>query len=84
MCWQKKRRQVVRMKGNVCLYCNEPQLPSTISIDHVLPKHLGGTNHISNLAVSCKWCNRLKGSLLLTSFIELYGIKITKKIARYL
>jgi len=31
-----------------------------LSVDHILPKALGGTNHITNLQIMCTTCNSLK------------------------
>jgi hypothetical protein len=36
---------------------------SDATIEHIIPKSKGGTNHLDNLAVSHRLCNELKGSL---------------------
>lgn len=66
-----------------CLYCND-KLGSKITLDHVLPKSMGGTDHIKNLALCCRSCNQKKNNLLLTQFIKAFDIKITKEIEKYL
>jgi 5-methylcytosine-specific restriction endonuclease McrA len=46
-----------------CAYC---QQPATISnpweIDHILPRSRGGSDRVSNLALSCHACNQAKGN----------------------
>lgn len=65
-----------------CIFCNEGNV-NKITIDHVFPKRLGGTNKLSNLAFCCKSCNEKKGGLLLDQFLRAFEIPVTLKIARY-
>lgn len=45
-----------------CVYCGDPDAPS---IDHVIPRRLGGTSDPENLVRACVPCNSEKGALLL-------------------
>lgn len=45
-----------------CVACNKPLLRKAFTIDHVFPKALGGTDHLSNLQPMCGSCNEAKGS----------------------
>ncbi|NEP17717.1 MAG: HNH endonuclease [Leptolyngbya sp. SIO4C1] len=42
-----------------CEYCHYPEILSTapLSIDHVQPRSLGGTDDLDNLALACRRCN---------------------------
>ncbi|MEB3148201.1 MAG: HNH endonuclease signature motif containing protein, partial [Sphaerospermopsis sp.] len=42
-----------------CEYCHYPELLSTapLSIDHLQPQSLGGTDSPDNLALACRRCN---------------------------
>ena len=42
-----------------CEYCHYPELLSSapLSIDHLQPQSLGGTDHLENLALACRRCN---------------------------
>lgn len=52
------REEVVQRDGHCCVYCGNTSGP--FDIDHVLPWSRGGSNAVSNLAVSCSSCNRSK------------------------
>lgn len=73
------------------LYCEEPDgnyIPLTV--DHILPKSLGGSNDIENLQPLCYPCNKKKGNKIQGTFSKinlldslqlgtnLYKIKPTK------
>lgn len=50
----------IRERANYqCEYCHYPEVLSTapLSIDHLLPRSLGGTDELSNLALACRRCN---------------------------
>lgn len=48
-----------------CYFCGA----APESIDHLLPRCRGGTNHLSNLVSACKVCNNLKGDRTYDEFI---------------
>jgi hypothetical protein len=45
-----------------CLYCYKPLTDSQVTIDHVIPKYLGGKTSFTNCVTSCKECNNKKGN----------------------
>ena len=50
----------VRERANYhCEYCHYPEILSTapLSIDHIKPRSLGGTDEFPNLALACRRCN---------------------------
>lgn len=55
-----------RLANRCCEYCRTPQdfeeLPA--EIDHIVAEVHGGRTVASNLALSCLWCNRHKGTNL--------------------
>lgn len=53
------RAKIIR-RDRKCRYCGATSGPW--EIDHRVPISLGGTNRLSNLALSCVECNRRKGA----------------------
>ena len=49
-----------KYKGK-CYYCEKPLSKKDATMDHWVPKLLGGTNIRSNLRLSCFECNNSKG-----------------------
>lgn len=54
------RFEVLRRDGYTCRYCRSKDNPLTI--DHVMPVALGGSDDPSNLVAACKDCNSGKSS----------------------
>lgn len=50
-----------------CAYCGATDTP--FQVEHVVPKALGGSNRVSNLALACGPCNQKKGSKTLEQFL---------------
>lgn len=48
--------------GSICYLCDTQLDMDTSTIDHLIPKSLGGTNYIDNLALACYDCNHDKKS----------------------
>lgn len=58
------RREVFRRDNYTCQYCGK--ITSDLTIDHVIPRHLGGRHIWSNVASACPACNHRKGGRMLT------------------
>lgn len=54
------RKNILRRDNNRCQYCNRHQ--NDLTIDHVIPKSLGGQDTWENLVAACHKCNNKKGS----------------------
>lgn len=55
-------RDLVYEQGNgICALCGRPISKERFTIDHILPLNRGGSNDLSNLQISCEFCNKLKG-----------------------
>ncbi|WP_081161523.1 HNH endonuclease [Ensifer aridi] len=52
---------VIDRDGCSCAYCGN--IADPVHIDHIIPLSRGGTNHLSNLTVSCSSCNLEKAAL---------------------
>ena len=53
------RREVFRRDNYTCQYCGRNS--SDLTLDHVLPKHLGGEHSWTNVVAACPSCNHHKG-----------------------
>jgi 5-methylcytosine-specific restriction endonuclease McrA len=53
------KREVMRRDDYTCQYCG--QCTPVLTIDHVVPRHLGGGHTWDNLVAACPHCNHRKG-----------------------
>jgi 5-methylcytosine-specific restriction endonuclease McrA len=54
------KREIMRRDNFTCQYCG--QTASSLTIDHVIPRHLGGEHSWDNLVTACPACNHRKGA----------------------
>jgi len=74
------REKVIERDKGTCQQCGvrcctEPMAEcpcdDALTIDHILPKHLGGSNVQSNLQVLCSFCNQEKaGNYIYSHAVE--------------
>jgi 5-methylcytosine-specific restriction endonuclease McrA len=57
------RREVFIRDGYTCQYCGRQS--GDLTLDHVMPRHRGGSHTWDNLVTACKACNHRKGGKLL-------------------
>jgi 5-methylcytosine-specific restriction endonuclease McrA len=55
------RRNIFARDKNRCQYCGKKFSTTELSLDHVIPKSLGGESTWENLVCSCTGCNAKKG-----------------------
>jgi 5-methylcytosine-specific restriction endonuclease McrA len=53
------KKEVFRRDGYICQYCGKHT--TDLTVDHVIPRHLGGQHRWDNLVSACPACNRQKG-----------------------
>ena len=58
--WRKIREQIIRRDG-CCQMCGSDE---RLSVDHIVPRTLGGDDNPNNLQVLCSSCNSSKGGRL--------------------
>jgi len=54
------RREVFIRDRHTCQYCG--RIAHDLTLDHIVPRHRGGTHTWDNLVAACKGCNHRKGS----------------------
>lgn len=57
------RFEILRRDNHACRYCGGVAPDATITVDHVVPVALGGSDDPSNLVAACKDCNAGKSSV---------------------
>jgi Restriction endonuclease len=53
------RREIFARDGHACQYCGRQT--HELTLDHVMPRHRGGSHSWDNLVAACKSCNHRKG-----------------------
>lgn len=53
------KREILRRDEYTCQYCGDRS--STLTIDHIVPRHMGGRHTWENLVAACPACNHRKG-----------------------
>lgn len=56
------RYEILRRDNHTCHYCGGTSPTVALTVDHVIPRALGGTNDPSNLVAACRDCNAGKSS----------------------
>jgi len=72
------RRNLFARDRNVCQYCGKHFSSAELSIDHVVPRIMGGVDSWTNLVCACISCNARKGGRT----PELAHMKLIRKPAR--
>ncbi|GCE13543.1 RNA-guided endonuclease IscB [Tengunoibacter tsumagoiensis] len=62
------REYLLEKWNRKCAYCGARELP--LQVEHIHPRAKGGTNRISNLALSCEKCNIAKGTQDIAVFLK--------------
>lgn len=63
--WRAVRSAVLERDGYVCRFCGQP----ANTVDHVVPRHAGGTDSPNNLVAACGPCNSAKGTKSVAEFV---------------
>lgn len=67
------RREIFRRDNYSCQYCGSSS--RDLTIDHIEPKHLGGSHSWTNVVTACSYCNHRKGGRTLLQS----GMRLLKK-----
>lgn len=59
---KRTRYEVLKRDNHTCRYCGASAPDAKLTVDHVLPVSLGGTDTPDNLVAACQDCNYGKGS----------------------
>ena len=63
------RIEVMERDKETCRYCGESR-PGRMTIDHVIPRTLGGSEGLENMVVACEACNHKKSGMGFEEFLN--------------
>lgn len=65
-----------------CFYCATPLFDIPTEVDHIIARSLGGDGTTANQCITCRQCNRTKGSRTLPEFKRYVELKSPEKLIR--
>lgn len=69
------RRNIYLRDNHTCQYCGTRPPRDELTIDHIIPRSLGGESIWTNVVLACADCNAKKGS----SLLDECGMKLVKR-----
>lgn len=51
--------------ARTCLACGQREPHVRLTVDHIVPRSMGGTNSLDNLQLLCRTCNAAKGARII-------------------
>ena len=64
-----KRLAIYARDGFACAYCGAGAEDSVLTLDHLVPRELGGTHEVRNLVTACVSCNSSRRDLSMRSWL---------------
>lgn len=58
---RRKRTALIALYGSHCWLCNKSIVDEEPTIDHIVPRALGGTHKLTNLRLAHQRCNKARG-----------------------
>lgn len=87
---EEDRWNILKKTEQRCAHCGKPifaieHLENTMTIDHFIPLHKGGTNRMINLIPLCRECNKSKGDKVVDpeSYLKFIKPKYKEEIKGY-
>ncbi|MEB3179990.1 MAG: HNH endonuclease [Nostocaceae cyanobacterium] len=59
-----KKQKLIQVYGSQCWWCRQSLSEEMLTIDHLYPSSLGGSNSMENLRLACFKCNNSRGNSL--------------------
>ena len=84
---QEKRLAIYIRDGLACAYCGATIEDTKMTLDHIIPYSMGGSNDQTNLVTCCHKCNSSRGARELREFIDSvssYTLQNADKIHTYI
>ena len=58
--FKNRKRALIKEHGCKCAYCGKQMTRRGATLDHVVPRCMGGTHDLQNLKLACVDCNQRK------------------------
>ena len=62
------RRRAYQRTGDFCFYCGAPKETTQMTLDHLVPRCLGGDKSPENVVPACRKCNIEKGGMTVEEY----------------
>ena len=62
---RRRRRSLYTTYGGACIYCKQVFPMEQLTLEHLVPRSLGGSNALHNLRLACLPCNSRRGAALI-------------------
>ena len=56
------KKNILRRDKYICQYCSIELNETNATVDHIIPRHRGGSNSWVNMVAACRDCNLFKGN----------------------
>jgi 5-methylcytosine-specific restriction endonuclease McrA len=66
-----KRLAIYARDGFACVFCGADEGECLLTLDHVLPRELGGTHEATNLITACLSCNSSKRDVTMREWFRI-------------
>ena len=76
---KENKQKLYGEQEGLCNGCREHFFIKNLTVDHIIAKHVGGSDHISNLQLLCGYCNSVKGSFGMEYLLWKLGSNNTSK-----
>ena len=76
---KENKQKLYGEQEGLCNGCREHFFIKNLTVDHIIAKQVGGTDHISNLQLLCGYCNSVKGSFGMEYLLWKLGSNSTSK-----
>ena len=76
---KENKQKLYGEQEGVCNGCREHFKIQNLTVDHIIAKKVGGTDHVSNLQLLCGYCNSVKGSFGMEYLLWKLGSSNTSK-----
>jgi 5-methylcytosine-specific restriction endonuclease McrA len=62
---RRRKRRLYETYGAGCIYCSQKFPIDQLTLEHLVPRSLGGANALYNLRLACLPCNSRRGAALI-------------------